>query len=60
MSPILSLFPKKVSSKCTRAKVLSREAERRLDETYEDTGSLTRDGFSGYLGVPVETGILRT
>ena len=44
----------------TRAKVLSREAERRLDETYEDTGSLTRDGFSGYLGVPVEAGILRT
>jgi hypothetical protein len=42
----------------TRAKVLSREAERRLDATYEDTGSLTRDGFSDRLAEPVKAGKL--
>jgi hypothetical protein len=42
----------------TRAKVLSREAERRLDATYEDTGSLTRDGFSDRLAKPVKAGKL--
>ena len=42
----------------TRAKVLSREAERRLDETYEDTGSLPRDGFSDRLVEPVKAGKL--
>jgi hypothetical protein len=40
----------------TRAKVLNRKAERRLDATYEDTDSLARNGVSDRLKVPVKAG----
>ena len=40
----------------TRVKVLNREAKRRLDETYEDTDSLARNGLSDRLSVPVKAG----
>ncbi len=50
---------RKIKDPGTKARVLDRQAERRRS-TYEDTGSLARDGVRSRLRVPVKAGILNT
>jgi hypothetical protein len=57
---LLSCFTIKTTREVKRpwhkAKVLNREAERRLNGTYEVTNSLTGDGVSDRLAGPVKAG----